>query len=75
MKAHHQAHHDVPDYTAVVDSLEKRFAGVFTREEVEAAVEDARRQLEPQSTVPDFLELLVERRAKELLAARPTPSA
>jgi hypothetical protein len=66
----------MPDYTAVVDSLEKRFAGAFSRAEVEAAVEEARQQLEPQSTVRDFLELLVERRARELLSTRPTtPSA
>ena len=66
---HAQSHHE-PAYDYAVDALAQRFAGTFGREEVEAAVEQARAELEPGSTVTDFLELLVERRARESLGAR-----
>ncbi len=62
-------HHE-PQYAYAVATLTQRFAGVFTGAEVESAVREARAELEPQSTVHDFLELLVERRAKEALLAR-----
>jgi hypothetical protein len=64
-----ERHHE-PDYTMAVDSLAARFDGVFTRDEVVAAVEQARREVEPSSRIHDFLELLVERRALEALRAR-----
>ena len=67
--------HEIPenahtDYAHAVDRLVTRFEGRFSREEVEAAVREARGELEPQSTISDFLGVLVERRARELLEAR-----
>jgi hypothetical protein len=56
-----------PDYTHVIDSLMTRFDGAFTKEQVQARVDDARGELEPQSRIPDFLGVLVERRARDLL--------
>jgi hypothetical protein len=61
-------HHE-PDYDLAVDSLVTRLGGAVTRDEAQAAVDDARREIEPGSTVHDFLELLVERRAFERLRA------
>ncbi len=72
--AHHQSHHE-PTYDFAVDSLLQRFGADFTREEVRAAVDEARAELEPGSTVRDFLELLVERRARDALCARLTERA
>jgi protein-tyrosine-phosphatase len=59
----------VAAYERVVDDLAYRYAGAFTRAEVRAAVDAARRRLEPASTVPDFLPVLVERFAREQLLA------
>jgi hypothetical protein len=70
--AHDEPPHHEPDYAVATDSLAARFEGVFTREEVSAAVADARAQLEPGSRIHDFLELLVERRARDLLQSRVT---
>ncbi len=75
MAAPHAERHHEPRYAFAVETLATRFEGVFTREQVEAAVDEARAQLEPQSTVHDFLELLVERRARESLLARSTAPA
>lgn len=66
---HRQPHHE-PEYHLVVDGLAARFEGVLTREDVQAAVDAARREIEPGSRVHDFLELLVERRALETLRAQ-----
>jgi hypothetical protein len=69
---HHQhepAHHE-PEYHLVVDGLASRFEGVLTRDDVAAAVDAARGEIEPAARVHDFLELLVERRALELLRAQ-----
>ena len=65
----HEYHHE-PDYSSAEDSLVARFAGVFTREEVRAAIDAARAEIEPGSRIRDFLELLVERRALDTLRAR-----
>jgi hypothetical protein len=62
-------HHE-PDYALAVDHLMMRFQGEFSPDEVRAAVEDARDEVEPQSRIPDFLELLVERRAYDALLNR-----
>ncbi len=75
MAAPHAENHHEPQYVFAVDTLVQRFEGDFTREEVEAAVAEARARLEPQSTVHDFLELLVERRARETLLARAAAAA
>lgn len=56
-------------YNQIVDDLAYRYGGTFTRLEVQAAVEAARARLEPVSTVPDFLPVLVERFAKDQLLA------
>lgn len=50
--------------------LADHYEGVFTPEEVARAVRIAREHLEKQSTVTDFLPLLVSRMAKEGLVAR-----
>lgn len=63
------SHHE-PDYTVVIGNLTDRFRGVLSPDDVLAAVEEARAQVEPESRVHDFLELLVERRALELLRSR-----
>lgn len=70
---HAQAHHE-PAYAFAVDALAKRFEGVHPADAVLAAVEEARAEIEPDSTVHDFLELLVERRAREILTARSRPA-
>lgn len=56
-------------YDQIVDDLAYRYGGTFTRSEVQAAVDAARARLEPVSTVPDFLPVLVERFAKDQLLA------
>ncbi|KQZ88427.1 arsenate reductase [Phycicoccus sp. Root563] len=56
-------------YEQIVDDLTYRYAGTFNRETVQAAVATARAGLEPVSTVPDFLPVLVERFAKDQLLA------
>lgn len=66
---HAAAHHE-PEYTSAVEALSRRFEGLVTRDDVVAAVEQAREEIEPGATVHDFLELLVERRARDLLTAR-----
>ncbi len=56
-------------YDQIVDDLAYRYGGTFPREEVQGAVDAARSRLEPVSTVPDFLPVLVERFAKDQLLA------
>lgn len=56
-------------YLRVVDDLSYRYSDTFSRPEVQAAVDAARARLEPVSTVPDFLPVLVERFAKDQLLA------
>jgi hypothetical protein len=68
------AHHD-PAYSYAVDALTARFEGVHPADAVLAAVERAREEIEPGATVKDFLELLVERRAREILTDRPRANA
>jgi hypothetical protein len=65
---HAQAHHE-PVYAYAVEALTTRFDGVLSSDQVLAAVEQARGEIEPGATVHDFLELLVERRARDLLTA------
>jgi protein-tyrosine-phosphatase len=56
-------------YDRVVDDLSYRYAGTFSRETVQEAVDAARAALEPVSKVPDFLPVLVERFARDQLLA------
>jgi len=56
-------------YDQIVEELAYRYAGTFTREQVRAAVDQARRALEPVSRIPDFLPVLVERFARDQLLA------
>ena len=65
----HEYHHE-PDYSSAEDSLVVRFEGVFTRDDVRAAIDSARAEIEPGSRIRDFLELLVERLATDILRAR-----
>ncbi|MCA1783341.1 MAG: arsenate reductase ArsC [Intrasporangiaceae bacterium] len=57
-------------YRHVVADLVHRFEGVFSADEVRGAVRTAHAALVPQSRIPTFLPVLVERFAKELLVAR-----
>jgi protein-tyrosine-phosphatase len=56
-------------YAEIVERLSYRFDGVFSRDQVTAAVATGRAELEPRATVTDYLPLLVERLAKERLLA------
>lgn len=56
-------------YDQIVEDLSYRYGAAFTRVEVQAAVDTARAQLEPVSTIPDYLPVLVERFAKDQLLA------
>lgn len=62
-------HHE-PDLDAVADGLGARFGDVHSRDEILAAVRQAADEIAAQAKVPDFLELLIERRAREVLQAR-----
>ena len=57
------------DTAAIATELTYQFDGVFTREQITDAVQQARAALEPQSRIPTFLPILVTRHAKELLTA------
>ncbi|HYN29133.1 MAG TPA: arsenate reductase ArsC [Dermatophilaceae bacterium] len=57
------------DYARIVDDLAYSYAGVFSREAVSRAVEEARLTLEPTARVPDFLPVLAARYAREQLHA------
>lgn len=56
-------------YARVVDDLAHHYEGVFSRESVERAVEEARAWLEPRATVEGFLPILVSRYAQDQLLA------
>ena len=57
------------DYTRIVDDLTYRYDGVFNRETVQRAVDQARAALEPVSKIPDFLPILTQRFARDQLLA------
>ncbi|MGA4506719.1 three-helix bundle dimerization domain-containing protein [Propionibacteriaceae bacterium G1746] len=57
-------------YPAVVDDLTYAYDGVFTRDDVQQAVDEARALLETQARVKTFLPVLVARQAREQLMAR-----
>lgn len=58
------------DYDAITDDLAARHAGAFTREEVDDFVTAARAEIEPGSHHPEFLGVLVTKRARDLMAAQ-----
>lgn len=64
-----QALHPPADYARIVDDLAYRYEGMFARETVALAVEQARARLEPVSTIPDYLPVLTERFARDQLLA------
>lgn len=57
------------EYARVVDDLAYEYEGTFSRVAVAAAVEEARRLLEPVATVREFLPVLAARFAREQLLA------
>lgn len=57
------------DYRDLIDELAYQHAGVFSPEDVAAAVADAREALEPRATIQAFLPILVRRFAREQLLA------
>ncbi|GAB3698026.1 arsenate-mycothiol transferase ArsC [Mariniluteicoccus flavus] len=57
-------------YAHVVEDLAERYADTFDRDEVAAAVEEARAAIEPTAKHPDFLEVLVAKHARDHLLAR-----
>jgi len=57
------------EYAALINDLTYSYQGVFTRESITAAVEEARAALEPGATIPTYLPILVGRFAKEQLMA------
>jgi len=57
------------DYLALVDDLAYTYEGVFSRDSIAAAVDEARMRLEPSAKFPDFLPMLVARFAREQLTA------
>lgn len=59
--------HQTFDPKNAVDELSYSFDGVFSTEEITAAVERAREALEPNATVRTFLPVLIKRYATELL--------
>ncbi len=59
-----------PDpYAAIVDDLSYSYEGVFPRESVQLAVDEARERLELVSTIPTYLPVLVAKDARERLTA------
>ena len=63
------ATHPGGDYVALVDDLAYTYEGVFSRDSIAEAVDEARMRLEPSAKFPDFLPLLVARFAREQLTA------
>lgn len=53
----------------IVEELSYSFDGVFTRAEIDDAVNSAQQALEPQATIRTFLPVLIKRYAAELLSA------
>jgi arsenate reductase len=58
-----------PEYTRIVDDLTYRYDGVFSRDTVQRAVDQARTALAPVAKIPDFLPILTERFARDQLLA------
>ncbi len=56
------------DIERIVTSLAQRYSDTVTPAEVRSAVHAARAQLEPASRHPEFLGILIERRARDQLA-------
>jgi arsenate reductase (thioredoxin) len=57
------------DYTRIVDDLTYRYDGVFDRDTVQRAVDQARVNLGPVAKVSSFLPILIERSARDQLLA------
>jgi len=57
------------EYTRIVDDLAYRYDGVFNRETVQQAVDQARATLAPVAKFPNFLPILTERFARDQLLA------
>ena len=57
------------EYTRIVDDLSYRYEGVFNRDTVQRAVDQARATLEPIAKIPNFLPILTERFARDQLLA------
>lgn len=57
------------DTAAIIENLAYQFDGIFTRDQVTAAVTGARDLLEPRSKIATFLPILITRQAKEQLTA------
>lgn len=55
------------DVTGIIRDLHHRYSDIAGRPEVESAVADARAALEPVSKHPEFLAILVEKRARAIL--------
>ena len=55
------------DVTGIVHDLHHRYSDIADPEKVEAAVADARAALEPVSKHPEFLAILIEKRARTAL--------
>ena len=70
MSTPHTAHAPAAaDYTRIVDDLTYHYEGVFERDHVQRAVDQARATLEPGSKIPAFLPILTERFARDQLLA------
>jgi arsenate reductase len=57
------------DYIRIVDDLTYHYDGVFSKQAVQAAVEQARDALEPVAKFPNYLPVLTERFARDQLLA------
>ena len=57
------------EYTRIVDDLTYHYDGVFSRETVQRAVEQARDTLGPVAKFPNFLPILTQRFARDQLLA------
>jgi len=57
------------EYTRIVDDLTYHYDGIFSRQTVQRAVEQARERLAPVAKFPNFLPILTERFARDQLLA------
>jgi arsenate reductase len=57
------------EYNRIVDDLTYRYDGVFSRETVQRAVDQARATLGPVAKFPNFLPILTERFPRDQLLA------
>ena len=57
------------EYTRIVDDLTYHYDGIFSRQTVQRAVEQARERLEPVAKFPNFLPILTQRFARDQLLA------